>query len=327
MSAALGVYQQGSGAGVSAYGADDGDNGHIGEWAFDDGLPGGDEFYDSEEELEVGSAPTVVACVRWADGKYCVKPLGSRGAEEDPAEPVVDPVGEPPMNGDAIGDPSWPLVMRLRGCESRPALDDASVMDLARADTFFIQPVLSPAQCAEIVAEMDAVAQRVGWFDDGTGVKFQTNLPGCDVEGELFSASVRAAVGSAILGQALPLTRKLFGGGAALTVRGSSGALIKYGSAQLEEGGHSYSPEEAIERSLLQSSCAAEVVGGAELVSSVVGDAEWRLIAAQSVATQINPDHNWIPSDDSEQIVWVFSRGSRCTATATLASQSTSSSA
>jgi hypothetical protein len=46
MSAALGVYRDGSGC--SAYSPDDGDNGHIGEWAFGDGLPGGEGFHDEE---------------------------------------------------------------------------------------------------------------------------------------------------------------------------------------------------------------------------------------------------------------------------------------
>ena len=47
MSAALGVYCHGSGC--SAYSPDDGDNGHIGEWAYDDGLPGGEGFHDEDE--------------------------------------------------------------------------------------------------------------------------------------------------------------------------------------------------------------------------------------------------------------------------------------
>ena len=49
MSAALGVYCHGSGC--SAYSADDGDNGHIGEWAYDDGLPGADGFDDEHLSL------------------------------------------------------------------------------------------------------------------------------------------------------------------------------------------------------------------------------------------------------------------------------------
>lgn len=52
MSAALGVYRNGSGC--SAYSPDDGDNGHIAEWAFDDGLPGGEDTFHDDEDAMVG---------------------------------------------------------------------------------------------------------------------------------------------------------------------------------------------------------------------------------------------------------------------------------
>ena len=56
MSAALGVYCHGSGC--SAYSPDDGDNGHIGEWAYDDGLPGGEAGFDDEDEMDsTGGGP------------------------------------------------------------------------------------------------------------------------------------------------------------------------------------------------------------------------------------------------------------------------------
>jgi hypothetical protein len=288
MSAALGVYTNGSGC--SAYSADDGDNGHIGEWAFDDGLPGGEgDFHDASDDDEgaAGDAPSIVTCVRWARGVYDVRPVGTD------AELAVDAIGAPPVSGDALDDPAWPLVMRLRGCAQRPELDDSDVMVDARADTFFVQPVLSAAQCAEVVAEMDAIAARVGWHDDGTGVKFQTNLPGSNVDSELFSPNVRAHVASAIVGRALPLARTLFGGGEALKVRGNSAALIRYGHAALQPdtrdtstAGAGASPttgaaadrppeEEEEDGSII------EGVGQKELVTKAAVDAEWRLVEAQ----------------------------------------------
>lgn len=209
-----------------------------------------------------------------------MRPVGQGTAEES----VVDMVGDPAGSGDRTDHaPVWPLVMRLRGCAQRPSLDDAAVMTNARADTFFIQPVLSAAQCAEVVAEMDSIAARVGWFDDGTGVKFQTNFPGKDVDGELFSARVRAHVESAIVGKALPLARTLFGGGKALRIRGNSAALIRYGHTALGDaerepgGGESLLDEE-------------EVARQDELVTKAEVDAEWRLVAAQPPRLEVHRD-------------------------------------
>ena len=123
----------------------------------------------------LGSAPTVVACVRWAENRYHVRPVGTpaaaRGAVVDvQADARTQLCGSPSqLTGDSQ---AWPLVLRLRGCEGVPhqhilpchsfshtnlksplrgtgraALEDAAVMVNARADTFFIQPVLSAAQC------------------------------------------------------------------------------------------------------------------------------------------------------------------------------------
>ena len=210
--------------GFCAFAADDGDNGHIGDDAFDDGLPGFGSSDEDEGDEQLGSlAPTISACVCWAAGAYRQQ-LRAPPAETEPS-PVAD------MRG-----PGWPLELTLRGCEHRPPLDDASVLSRARADTFYLQPVLQAAECAGVVREMDAVAARMGWHDDGTGVKFQTNLPGNEMDNELFSAATRAVVAKAISEVALPLSRRLFGGGAALRVRGDSAALIKYGSAPLEAG-------------------------------------------------------------------------------------------
>jgi hypothetical protein len=235
-----------------------------------------------------GAVPTVVACVRWVEGRYHVRPV-AQGTAKGPA---ADVVADPSTSGDrADHAPTWPLMMRLRGCAQRPPLDDAAVMINARADTFFIQPVLSAAQCAEAVAEMDSIAARVGWFDDGTGVKFQTNLPGNDVDGELFSARVRAHVESAIVDKALPLARTLFGGGKTLRVRGNSAALIRYGHAALGDadcGQSAPGPKDGVGGdSLLDQD---EVVRQDELVTTAKVDAEWRLVEAQAPRLEVHRD-------------------------------------
>ena len=96
--------------------------------------------------------------------------------------------------------------------------------------------VLAAADCQRLVSEMDAVADKMGWQDDGTGVKYQTSLPGHEGEFELFSTAARAAVARALEEQAVPLARRLFSC-EGLVIRGQSAALIRYGSAALSGSG------------------------------------------------------------------------------------------
>jgi hypothetical protein len=130
--------------------------------------------------------------------------------------------------------------------------------------------VLTNAECELLVAEMDAVASRVGWQDDGTGVKFGTALPGHELEGELFTAEARAVVEAALLGQALPLCRELFGC-PGLSVRGNSAALIRYGSGPIDATSEPEPEREPEPEPEPMAGCvgAAAAVGTARTVSQV----------------------------------------------------------
>ena len=175
----------------SAFSADDGDTEHIHPDAFDDGLPIFAGGFDDELEEDTTPPPVVRWCCRWDEAEaaqrgssYRVQPVGPAGVKAD--EPMVDLLpraayaaaaaarapGEGAQPSGASGG-EWPCAMRLRGCQGRPAPEDAVLLPAARLDTFFIAPVLTAEECAEVRAEVDEVVGRVGWVDDGTGAKLQ----------------------------------------------------------------------------------------------------------------------------------------------------------
>ena len=210
----------------SAYRPDDGDNGHIGDDAFDDGLPSFFEPTDGED-LRV-SAPRVVAYLRSsktaAPPGYKVDDDVAVAYELEELNTEDETALSPQRNGETL------VAMQLCGCEARGKPEDAGAMQSAKLDLFFVQPVLDSTECKMLVDEMDAVAQQMGWQDDGTGVKFQATLSGhVGLGEEIFTQRARETLTAALEKRMLPLMRRLFGC-PALSVRGNSAALIRYGS-------------------------------------------------------------------------------------------------
>jgi hypothetical protein len=140
MSAAAAAFARPAG---SAFQDDDGDNGHICEDAYDDGLP---SFVDSAEERSEDvrvHAPEVVAFLIGGTGdKYRVV----EGAEDTAVE-RVDAGAAHPL-----------LTMRLRGCEARAPAEDAAAMPTATMDTFFVQPV---PPCCHMGSHLELNSRRM----------------------------------------------------------------------------------------------------------------------------------------------------------------------
>ena len=95
--------------GFKAFSETDGDNGHISEHAYDDGLPIFAAGFDDEFEEHDTPPPAVKWCVRWQevpasagrDGCYRVQPIGPAGPDD--GEPLVDTLPPDPSQPVAVG--------------------------------------------------------------------------------------------------------------------------------------------------------------------------------------------------------------------------------
>eukprot|EP01052_Picozoa_sp_SAG31_P033456 SAG31_NODE_3784_length_3883_cov_1.859672_4_plen_191_part_00 len=165
---------------VGAFAATDGDLEHIDPDAYEDGLPSFAAGFDAELEEDGAPTPSVTWCARWesqgvADlrfaGTYRIIPIGHISST-----PLVNALANDESVPRGDEQAKWPVSLRLCIREERPPLADCAALPAARSDTVFIQPMLIPDECATVRAEIDAVVKRVGWVDDGTGIKLQVRV-------------------------------------------------------------------------------------------------------------------------------------------------------